>query len=107
MKHFQAILTFMRGINPLTKIASDGSVEGRSPRMTKPTAKLKGLFILNPKPFVIAELELLVQAYNPALVVRHSEATMRDNKLIPAMLWVGQDFADNTDEELLAFTDSL
>jgi len=107
MKHFQAILTFMRNINPLTKIANDGSVEGRSPRMTKPTAKLKGLFILNPKPFVIAELELLVQAYNPALVVRHSEAQMRDNKLIPSMLWVGQDFAEDTDEELLAFTDSL
>ena len=106
MKHLQAILAFMRNINPLTVI-EDGVKVGRKPRMTRPEAKLKGLFILNPKPFVIAELEKLVQAYNPALVVRHSEASMRDNKLIPAMLWVGQDFAENTDEELLAFTDSL
>ena len=108
MKKFIAIIKFLTNINPLTTIdKSTGEEVGRKPRKTKPSAKLKGLFILNPKPFVLAELTELVKAYNPSLVVRLTEPSTKDGKFLPPMVWVGQDFAEDTDEELLEFANSL
>ena len=107
----QAIIEFMQGINPLTTKVTDEagniSVVGRKPRTTSPSAKLKGLFVLNPKPLVQAQLEELVDAYNPSLVVRLSEARNKDGKVFPPMLWVGQDCAEQTDEELSNFMEGL
>ena len=106
-----AIFKFLQGINPQTKKVTDKagniSVEGRKPRKTAPDKKLRGLFVLNPKPFTIADIETLVDAYNPQLVVRLSTPTFKDGKQIPPMLWVGQDFAEDTDEELSDFMEGL
>jgi hypothetical protein len=108
MEKLIAILTFMQGINPLTTLdKSTGEEVGKKPRKTQPSAKLKGFFVLNPKPFDIAKLEQLVDAYNPSLVVRLTEPKMKDSKLIPPMVWVGQDFKEDTNEELLEFANSL
>ena len=108
MKKFKLILAFMQGINPLTSVdKKTGEEVGKKPRKTKPSAKLKGLFVLNPKPFAIAELEQLVEDYNPDLVVRLTPPVTKDGKFIPPMAWVGQDFAEDTDEELLDFANEL
>ena len=107
----QAIIEFMQGINPLTTKVTDEdgniSVVGKKPRTTDPAKKLQGLFVLNPKPLVIAQLEQLVDAYNPSLVARLSEARSKDGKTYPPMLWVGQDFAEDTDEDLANFMEGL
>ena len=108
MKKFKLILAFMQSINPLTTVDKEtGEEVGKKPRKTKPSAKLKGLFILNPKPFAIAELQQLVNDYNPSLVVRLTQPTTKDGKFVPSMLWVGQDFIEDTDEELLDFASEL
>ena len=98
-----AIFKFLQGINPLT--TKDGI--GKKPRKTTPDKKLRGLFVLNPKPFTISEIETLVDAYNPQLVARLSPPKFKDGKQIPSMLWVGQDFAEDTDEELSDFMEGL
>jgi len=106
-----AIFKFMQDINPITTKITDenGNVSevGRKPRKTADGKKLRGLFVTNPKPFAIAELELLVQAFNPMLVVRLTEPKFKDGKQIPSMIWVGQDFTDDTDEELSSFMEGL
>ena len=108
MEKFIAVVKFLQNINPLTTVdKSTGEEVGRKPRKTRAEAKLQGLFVLNPKPFDIAKLTTLVKAFNPSLVVRLTEPTMRDGKLIPAMAWVGQDFIEDTDEELHAFASSF
>ena len=108
MKKFKAVIEFLQNINPLTKLdKSTGKEVGRTPRKTKPEAKLRGMFVLNPKPFDIAQLTELVNAYNPSLIVRLTQPSTKDGKFLPSMVWVGQDFAEDTDEELLEFADSL
>ena len=106
-----AIVKFLQDINPLTTKVTDEdgniSVVGRKPRQTDSAKKLQGLFVLNPKPFILSQLEKLVEDYNPLLCVRETEPKRTADGNIPAMVWVGQDFAESTDEELADFMEGL
>ena len=105
-KLFIAMITFMQGINPLQmksgKKHPDGTpvLVGKPPRSSNPKSKTKGFFIHNPLPFTLAELTTLVEAYNDDWIIRESPAQVKNNKSYPSMLWVGQDFPQDTVDDL-------
>ena len=105
-KKFIAIVAFMQGINPLQmksgKTNPDGSPEmvGKRPRKSNPKATTRGFFIHNPLPFITADLERLVDDYKPTWIVRETPAQVKDNKSYPPMLWGGQDFPEDTLDDL-------
>ena len=105
-KLFIAMITFMQGINPLQmksgKKHPDGTpiMVGKPPRKASPKSMIKGFFIHNPLPFTLAELEPLVEAVNDEWIIRETPAQVKDNKSYPPMLWVGQDFPQDTVDDL-------
>ena len=107
-KKFIAILAFMQSINPLTSVdKSTGKEVGKMPRKSNPKATTRGFFELNPKPFDIAEIKLLVTDFKPTWIVRLSETSVRDGKVFPPMLWVGQDFPQDTVDDLFDYASAI
>ena len=105
-KHFLAIIAFLQDINPLT----DKEGKGLVPRKTRKDAVRKGIYILNPTRFDMAELEALVIKLKPHLVVEYNPAPRLNSKTgrwMDPSVFVGQPFDEDTVDDLYDYGEAF
>ena len=99
-KKFIAIMKFLQGVDP----------KGSKPRQTSKEAKRKGFYVQNPTPFDLSVLTALVADWKPHLIVEHNPTPVQNKtsgKWYDPSVFVGQPFAEATDDELYDYGQDL
>ena len=101
VKHFHALMDFLEGLIP------EPTADNTSPRVIKSpkTSSRKGLRVVYPTPFNIAELTALVAELNPGWIVDHVTIPTQNKKTLDwysPSVFVGQPFATQDRDEMFA-----